>query len=183
MESLTKLVTRGDDGEQGLSSTTINLLISLLVLVLFSLALIGLLLVIRRKRQAQKQSELPLYNSQCGQTSNHRRLTITATPYHGKHESVYVIDEKRSLVQNSSSPPTSPVPEIRITFPEEEDASGKRTSGRVVVVRISDKGGVGLEPCDEDLPPYQSDGQDRFQSLDLDRMGGLKEKEDLKRWS
>jgi len=86
-------------------------------------------------------------------------------------------------MENSSSPPASPVPEIRITFPEEEDESGKRKSGRVVVVRISEAGSVGLEPCQEELPPYQSSDADRFQSLDLERMGGLKEKEDMKRWN
>lgn len=83
------------------------------------------------------------------------------------------------MVEESSRPssPTSPLPEIRITFPEEEDEAGKRKSGRVVVVRISENGGVGLEPLNEDhLPPYQKSDAERFQSLDLDRLGGLKEK-------
>jgi hypothetical protein len=72
--------------------------------------------------------------------------------------------------------PTSPVPEIRITFPDEVDESGKRQSGRVVVVRVGEHS-VGLEPVQEDLPPYQRDASDRFDSLDLDRIGGLKEKD------
>ena len=68
------------------------------------------------------------------------------------------------------------MPEIRITFPEEEDEAGKSKNGRVVVVRISETGGVGLEPCgDEHLPKYQQSDAERFQSLDLDRIGGLKE--------
>ncbi|OJJ43808.1 hypothetical protein ASPZODRAFT_73593 [Penicilliopsis zonata CBS 506.65] len=159
----------------------VDLLISLLVLVLLGFALVATLLVLRRKRRNRgMDSELPVHNGQCVPT--HRRLTITASPY-GKTESVLVYDEKRSLVENSSSPPSSPVPEIRITFPEEEDEGGKRKSGRMVVVRISDAGSVGLEPCNEELPPYQSSDADRFHSLDLERMGGLKEKEDLKRWS
>ena len=82
-------------------------------------------------------------------------------------------------MEESSRPnsPSSPLPEIRITFPEEEDEAGKRKSGRVVVVRIGENGGVGLEPCNDDqLPPYQKSDAGRFQSLDLDRMGGLKEK-------
>jgi len=79
-------------------------------------------------------------------------------------------------MENSSSPPDSPVPEIHITFPEEEDEAGKRKSGRVVVVRISEGGGVGLEPYQEQLPPYQANEADRFHSLDIERMGGLKEK-------
>ncbi|PGH09931.1 hypothetical protein AJ79_05547 [Helicocarpus griseus UAMH5409] len=176
MDGLRTLIARGDGDDHGLSPTTVNLLISLLVLILLGIAIIGGLLVIRRKRQARKVSELPMYNDQCSST---RRLTISAS----KSDSVYVIDEKRKLSESSLSPPQSPVPEIRITFPEEEDAAGKRRSGRVVVVRISEKGSIGLEPYDEDLPPYQSNGTERFQSLDLDRMGGLKEKADAKRWS
>ena len=78
----------------------------------------------------------------------------------------------------SSKPSPSFDPEIRIQFPEEENHDTKRQSiGRVVVVRISDKGGIGLEPYQEQLPAYQKEDGDRFQSLDLDRIGGLKEKE------
>ncbi|KAK2764935.1 hypothetical protein FQN54_008634 [Arachnomyces sp. PD_36] len=185
IDTFRNLVVRDDaSDDEGLSPTMINLLISLLVLVLFALALVGVLVVLRRKRQAQKQSELPVHNGQCSTTNapNHRRLTITAHPYGNKSDSMYVYDEKRNLMENSSSPPSSPVPEIRITFPEEEDDAGKRRS-RVVVVRIGEKDNVGLEPYQEDLPPYQSNDSQRFQSLDLERMGGLKEKEDEKRWS
>lgn len=182
MDAFRRLVTRDvtDNEVEGLTPTMVNLLISLLVLVLFGIALVGALLVLRRKRQGRKLSELPVHNGQC--VTTHNRFTITATP--GKHESVFVYDEKRSFLENSSSPPSGAVPEIRITFPEEEDESGKRKSGRVVVVRISEHGGVGLEPChEEELPPYQSNDSGRFQSLDLERMGGLKEKEEAKRWS
>ncbi|KKK14283.1 hypothetical protein P175DRAFT_0331193 [Aspergillus ochraceoroseus IBT 24754] len=182
MHSFPRIVVRDDksDNGDGLSPAMVDLLISLLVLVLLGLALVGALLVLRRKR-LNRQSQLPIHNGQCA-THHHRSLTITATPY-GKNESVFVYDEKRSLMENSSSPPPSPVPEIRITFPEEEDESGKRKSGRVVVVRISEAGGVGLEPYHEELPPYQSSDAERFQSLDIERMGGLKEKDDLKRYS
>ena len=133
-----------------------------------------------RKSKRQQQSELPLYNSsQSNKISNHRRLTITTTPYGRKSESTFVVNEKSAFLEQSSSPPASPIPEIRITFPEEvEDQSGKRKSGRVVVVRISDNGSYGLEPVtDEKLPSYQTSESDRFQSLDLERIGGLKEKE------
>ncbi|KAJ9200537.1 hypothetical protein DTO166G4_1464 [Paecilomyces variotii] len=179
MDALRTLVTRddGNNNEEGLTPTMVNLLISLLVLILFGLSLVGALLVLRRKRQNRSRSELPIHNGQC---KSNPRYTITSN---GKTESVFVYDEKRNLIENSSSPPSSPVPEIRITFPEEEDEAGKRKSGRVVVVRISETGGVGLEPCHEDLPPYQSNDAERFQSLDLERMGGLKEKQDAKRWS
>ena len=83
------------------------------------------------------------------------------------------------MVEEPSSPssPTSPLPEIRITFPEEEDEKGNRKSARVMVVRISEKGGMGLEPYHNDhLPPYQQSDAERFESLDLERIGGLKEK-------
>ncbi|KAF9891290.1 hypothetical protein FE257_004145 [Aspergillus nanangensis] len=182
MQFFKQLAVRDDDshGTEGLSPAMVDLLIALLVLVLLGLALVGGLLVLRRRRQNMKLSELPVHNGEC--TTHHRRLTISAPPY-AKTESVLVYDEKRSLMENSSSPPPSPIPEIRITFPEEEDESGRRKSGRVVVVRISDAGGVGLEPCHDELPPYQSSDAERFQSLDIDRMGGLREKEDANRWS
>lgn len=49
-----------------------------------------------------------------------------------------------------------------------------------MVVRISEAGGVGLEPYlddEESLPPYQTARDGKFESLDLDRIGGLKEME------
>jgi len=77
--------------------------------------------------------------------------------------------------------PGSPVPEIRITFPDETDESGRPKSGRVVVVRISETGGVGLEPLhdhEEQLPAYEKEVKDgqKFQSIDMNSIGGLKEK-------
>lgn len=175
MFSVNQMVRRSD--EVGLSNTLVDLLISLLVLVLLALALLGGLFIIRRKRQSQKDSVLPVHNGQI--PTSQRRLTITAN----KHDSVTVYDEKRALMDNSDSPPPSPVPEIRITFPEEEDESGRRKSGRMVVVRISEAGSVGLEPCHEELPPYQTNDTGRFHSLDIERMGGLKEKGELKNYS
>jgi hypothetical protein len=175
---VSKFVARGDTKSQdGLSNTMVDLLIALLVLILLALALVGGLLVLKRKRQAQKDSLLPVHNGQI--PTSGRRLTIHA----GKTDSIHVYDEKRSLMENSDSPPPSPVPEIRITFPEEEDASGKRKSGRMVIVRISEAGSVGLEPCHEDLPPYQTTDNGRFQSLDIERMGGLKEKGEVNNYS
>jgi hypothetical protein len=172
------LVVR-DDSENSLNSNTVTLLASLLVLVLLGLILIGGLFFLRNLRRARKESGLPLYAEK--RTSNHRRLTITATPLGKGRDSIYVYHEKQELMANSSSPPPSPIPEIRITFPEEVDESGKRQSGRVVVVRVGEHS-VGLEPLQEELPPYQRDASDRFDSLDLDRIGGLKEKDD-KRYS
>lgn len=177
-----KLVARHSDhsGLGALSPTALDLLITLLALLFVAILLTGGLLWLRRKRQSKTRHELPFHNGQV--SSNHRRLTIsTSAP--PNTESLLVYNEKRSLMENSSSPPDSPVPEIRITFPEEEDEAGKRKSGRVVVVRISDGGGVGLEPFQEDLPPYQANEPGRFHSLDIERLGGLKEKEEPNRYS
>jgi len=184
MYSLHKLVVRDDPMSNGaLTPTMVNLLVGLLGLVFLGLTLVALFFILRQNRKSRKQSELPLYNESSSKTSNHRRLTITATPYGQRSESVYVCNEKQTLVASPCGTPTSPIPEIRITFPEEEDAFGKRKSGRVVVVRIGETG-VGLEPYSEDdLPPYQNSDAGKFQSLDLERMGGLKEKEQGQRWS
>jgi hypothetical protein len=67
------------------------------------------------------------------------------------------------------------VPEIRITFPEEEDKDGRRVSGRVVVVQVGEAGVGFVRPLEQDLPPYQSQATERFDSVDIDRIGGLKE--------
>jgi len=176
MNSVHFLVVRDDEKKGGMDQTMISLLVSLLVLFIVAVLLVGALLVLRNIRRNRKEAEaqLPLYEKR---QSTHRRLTITATPYGKGNESIIVYQEKKELLANSSSPPPSPVPEIRITFPDEVDAAGKRQSGRVVVVRVGEHS-VGLEPLQEDLPPYQRDASDRFDSLDLDRIGGLKEKDD-----
>lgn len=82
------------------------------------------------------------------------------------------------MASSPSSLPLSPdnVPEIRITFPDEQDEAGRPKSGRVVVVRVGETG-VGLEPLrDEQLPAYEKESGERFHSLDMERIGGLKEK-------
>lgn len=165
------------------SQTMINLLIALLVLVIVGLLLVGALLFYRSRRRAQKNKEhgLPMYNEKRNSTAStisHRRTKNRPSA------SIHIYQEKEALINNSNSPPASPVPEIRITFPEEVDESGKRVSGRVLMVRVGDTT-VGLEPVPEKggLPAYSEDG--RFQSLDLDRIGGLVEKatNNPKQWS
>jgi len=95
---------------------------------------------------------------------------------------VYIYDEKRNLIANASSSAGGSVPEIRITFPDEEGSLDKSKGGRVVIVKVGDSGTtVGMEPVKEEfLPPYPTTDNDRFQSLDLDRIGGIKEP---KQWS
>lgn len=191
MDSISSVMARGNtllrvrDDSASSNSTMIDLLIALLVLVFIALALIGTLFMVRkiRRNRAIARQQLPTHNEPGSRPiSNHRRLTITATPYKGaRGSSIYVYDEKSSMI-NSPSPPLSPdnVPEIRITFPDEQDESGRRKSGRVVVVRVGETG-VGLEPLQEEqLPAYEKESSERFHSIDMERIGGLKEKSE---WS
>lgn len=183
MDSLRSIIARGsavlqtrDTSSTTMSITMIDLLIALMVLIFISLLLVGALYTIRkiRRSRAIARQQLPQYNEK--PSSNHRRLTITAAPY-GRGSSIYVYDEKSSMI-NSSSPPLTPddVPEIRITFPDEQDEAGRRKSGRVVVVRVGETG-VGLEPLkEEQLPAYEKESGERFHSIDMERIGGLKEK-------
>jgi hypothetical protein len=173
MSPLRFIVAR-EEKKGGVDPNVVSLVVSLLVLVVLGLGLVAALFFLRSVRKAKREAELPLYEKR---QSNHRRLTITATPFGKGRESVIVYEEKQDLMANSSSPPPSPVPEIRITFPDEVDEAGKKQSGRVLVVRVGEHS-VGLEPLEDDLPPYQRDASDRFDSLDLDRIGGLKEKDD-----
>ncbi|KAI9822270.1 MAG: hypothetical protein M1832_003093 [Thelocarpon impressellum] len=172
MDSLHSLAVRdGSDGAR-LTPTMVNILIALLIIVFVGLLSLVALLLLRMHRRS-KEAGLPMYEEkQRPRSSNHRRLTVTATPYGRHSQSIQVYSEKQSLVESPStaSSPLTPesVPEIRITFPDEEGEGGRKTSGRVVLVRVGDTG-VGLEPLREDLPPYQSSDADRFQSLDLDR--------------
>lgn len=151
-----------------------TLLVVLLVVLILAVSLVAGLLFMRQRRRARKAQMLPLYDekrasiaSTASINSHHRRVMVRPS------ESVYFYQEKQKLVEDHSSPDEK-LPEIRITFPEEFDDSGKRQSGRVVVVRVGDTT-VGLEPvADEKLPAYGND--ERFQSLDLERIGGLVEK-------
>ena len=189
MPPLRRLVVRNNDHESdALTPTMVNLLITLLILVLVGILLIVGLMILRSRRNrqqhvAEQQAEkiahasldLPVYTAspRSSNKSNHRRLTITAAPYGRNSKPIYSYSEKEVLMNDS--PPTSPIPEIRITFPEEEDEMGKRKSGRVVVVSVSDMGSVGLEPLHEEkdgLPAYEGAG---WKELDLEHIGGLKE--------
>lgn len=184
MDTVSTLIARGSallavrDGSSTTNNTmTLDLLIVLMVLIFFAILLTGGLFLVRkiRRDRAVARQSLPLYNE--APTKGHqRRLTITTSPY-GRNSSIYVYDEKSSML-DSPTTPTSPVPEIRITFPDEQDESGKRMSGRVVVVRVGETG-LGLEPLreEEQLPAYEKESGERFHSIDMERIGGLKEKE------
>lgn len=180
--TLRRLVARDDKGE--IDPLMVKLLIVLLVLVILAAVVVGALLFLRHFRRKQKLVDSEAAGSSLHQRSvsaNSRRLTISTN----RPDSIFVVQEKQNLIKRSSSPPESPIPEIRITFPDETDDHGKRQSGRVVVVRVGDHS-VGLEPVKgnaEPLPPYRQSDSERYQSLDLDRMGGLKEGVSEKRWA
>ncbi|KAI6250869.1 hypothetical protein HI914_00531 [Erysiphe necator] len=160
--------------EQHNSSTMINLLITLLVLIFISLILTAVLLVARTIRRRRALSRHYLASPETNYTQNHQHLSMKTTFSRSSSYSIY--EEKKSPLNTSSSLSSESVPEIRITFPDEQDESGRRMSGRVVVVRVGEAG-IGLEPLrdEEQLPAYE-EGGGRFHSIDIDQIGGLKEK-------
>ena len=97
------------------------------------------------------------------------------------------------MLANPNLPPHSPdnVPAIHITFPDDDDDNDTKNmdstvkkspkGSRVVVVRLGDAGVVGLEPLRRDaadqLPAYEADLKGAFYSVDMDRIGGLREKD------
>lgn len=174
-----------DSQPSGLTPTMTILLIILLVLLVLGIFSVAILLFLRQRRRARKASLLPEYSSEPKRLSDEMSLSSASTSqqHHRRGaarqvvEPVHVYTEKKDLFDHSSSPPDSPLPEIRITFPEEIDEAGKRKSGRVVVVHMGDTnaGNVGLEPV-EALPAYQKTDGARFDSIDLERVGGLVEK-------
>lgn len=176
------VVPRDDDDDDTGSSSVINLLVVVLAIIVgLCLVLAGVLLVLRRtRRQRMQENSPPQYNDvvQENKRNNHRRLTIQTQ--NGRSSVVIYNKDGQPMLANPNSPPHSPdnVPEIHITFPEEEDESGKRKSGRVVVVRVGDNASVGLEPLDEEqLPAYEKDSNSHFYAIDMDDIGGLREKE------
>ena len=93
-----------------------------------------------------------------------------------KHPSMHFDDSFRKSFYTSplGSPSSSgslTVPEIRITFAEEDlpplSPRGQRTS-RVVVVQIGESGAAYVRPP----PPYEG-----FQDVDMTKVGGLREKQ------
>ncbi|OIW33997.1 hypothetical protein CONLIGDRAFT_554320, partial [Coniochaeta ligniaria NRRL 30616] len=179
MESFTNIVSRGlaDDSS---NSNLVNLLIALLSLVFLGMVLLAMFFGVRRMRKQKQLREqtLPQYQD-VKRNSNHRRLTIETKGGMGR-SSVIIFKDGQPMLANPQSPPHSPdnVPEIHITFPDEEDKQGRRKSGRVVVVRLSEGSNVGLEPVnDEQLPAYEKESNTQFYSIDMNQIGGLKEKD------
>lgn len=154
----------------------INLMISILGLVFISLILVSVLFLFRRRRRLQRLrgETLPTYNA-----VNQPGLSIE-TKHNGHASVVFIGRDGQPMLQNPASPPHSPdnVPQIHITFPDEQDEQGQQTSGRVLIVRVGDNATIGLEPMqNEQLPAYEKESKGQFQTIDMDRIGGLKEKE------
>jgi hypothetical protein len=190
MSTFNKIIARGnavlrsrDDGDDdGENDTVIDLMIAFLGLAFCALLLVGILLWLRRvKRQRMLRDDtLPRYNdlkhdNMEGFKGN--RLTIQTAD---GRSSVLYLNNNRPMLADPASPPYSPtnIPEIHITFPDEHDDRGQRKSGRVLVVRVGDNATVGLEPMQhyEQLPAYEKEAKGQFYSLDMNEIGGLKEK-------
>ena len=170
------------DSEDG-SDKMINILLLALALVFFILVLLSAFFLFRRyRRQQRMRNEVrPTYYDSKHHVSgpNPRGLTIE-TSHNGRSSTIYIGRDGQPMLANPNSPPHSPdnVPEIHITFPDEQDDEGKRRSGRVLVVRVGDNATVGLEPMQEEpLPAYEKEAKNGFYSLDMDQIGGLKEKD------
>lgn len=175
-----------------LTPTMVDLIIVLLVLIFVAMLLVAALYVVRKIRRSRMAAGkiLPRYeesspNINRHTRSNSHRIDISAGKYGNNGSSVYVYDEKSSMMKardKEMGGSSNGVPEIRITFPDEQDESGRLKSGRVVVVRVTDTG-VGLEPLkakEESLPAYEKEMGGGFHSIDMERIGGLKEKSE---WS
>lgn len=189
MPSIPKLFARSeyveavqdDDKPDSETDNVLNYMIIVLGLLFVALLLGSVLLLLRRHRQRQQMLQdegLPSYNEVKG-NRNHNNLTIE-TSQNGRSSILVINRDGQPMLANPNSPPASPdnVPEIRITFPDEQDEKGEHRSGRVVVVRVGDGGVVGLEPVrDEQLPAYEKENKSEFYSIDMDQIGGLKEKE------
>jgi hypothetical protein len=182
MESLRNILPR--DVADGMSASTVNLMIALLSIVFFGLVLGSILVLLRKLRQNQRMRDqtLPQYQTIDEKRSgNPRGLTIHTTSGGAMRSSVIVFDrDGQPMLANPRSAPHSPdnVPEIHITFPDEQDEQGRQKSGRVVVVRVGEAGAVGLEPLhDEQLPAYEKESKSQFYAIDMDGIGGLKEKQ------
>ncbi|KAI2612602.1 uncharacterized protein GGS25DRAFT_476103 [Hypoxylon fragiforme] len=185
MSSFSNIIARGNtilygrDTTLGVeeSDTAVDLMIAFLGVSFFALVMVALLLVLRRaKRERQMQNEtLPHYNDIKHDGNHTRHLTIQTAD---GRSSILVLNG-RPMLADPNSPPHSPnnVPEIHITFPDEQDENGRSKKGSVVVVRVGETS-VGLEPVkDEQLPAYEKESSTGFYSIDMDQIGGLKEKD------
>lgn len=188
------------DSDRGAyTPVTENLVTALIVLMLAGLLFSGALFYMRwrRRRLAALRMQANLEANAAFAASNGHQMTQNASlrapdrpSHHRRNKSlttppqspIFVVgglDEKDSLMDEKRWEANSrhgSVPTIHLTFPEElDEKTGKRES-KVVVVTVTDKGGVGLQPFqDEPLPAYRERDDPAMKSLDLERIGGLNE--------
>jgi len=175
MSSFTSIIFRrdADDDENSWGGPISMDLTIILVAIAFCFMLaVGAIYGMRKYKDMKnaRRNRLPQYNSK-----NAHGLSIDPPAYSPSSTPAYY-DEKSSTSYPST--PVSPVPEIRITFPDDIDEHGKAVKGSVVIVKIGDRGGVGLEPVrnEDQLPKYERDGK-KWDDVDMDLIGGLKERE------
>ena len=145
-------------------STMYYLLITFTILFIIGCICFSTLAIFRKIHQGRLARDLESNTS----ANKHSRNRNTA--------SISISNEKSAFLEDEPYSPTDSVPQIRITFPDELSSDGKRQS-RIVIVKISERGSVGYEPYEEPLPVYQEKESPSFQSIDLERIGGLKEKD------
>jgi hypothetical protein len=171
-ENVISIKTQDDSDKRD----TISLVVGVLFLVFFAIVLASCLMLLRRaKRQRMMKGGMPPAYTDVQQPGT---LTIQTTDKHGRSSILVFGKDGEPMLSNPNSPPHSPdnVPEIRITFPDEQDENGRKKNGRVLVVRVGDST-VGLEPVKEELPAYEKESKTQFYSIDMDQIGGLKEKD------
>ncbi|OLL26289.1 hypothetical protein NEOLI_001468 [Neolecta irregularis DAH-3] len=121
-------------------------IITVLILIFFCLTYLVALKIVKKRQQARQRSLLPV-------TERH---------------SIFSFIHARSSMQQGLL-----VPEIQITFPDEEDADERRyTPGRVVVVQVGESGAAFVAPIQSSSPPAYG----QFDTVDIESIGGLKEK-------
>lgn len=164
---------RQDASQNGTPSPDdINHYFGFVCIILLVAILISTFFLIRRYRK-HITSDLLLHKGDLEAASGHHRSTNPASP-----QPSFVVREKEAFIASTFGPPTGTPPAIHLTLPGELDDGTKCESDRVVVVSIGEHGEVGLSPLvQEQLPPYKEHASERFQSLDLERLGGLKETE------
>lgn len=182
-DSTTDMPADTDDG----SDKMINTLLIILGVVFFTLIALSVAFLFRRHRRqrAQREQQQHLDYKEAGLPGyddakrNHHGLTIETT-HNGRQSVVFIGRNGQPMLANPNSPPHSPdnVPQIHITFPDETDEKGEQRNGQVLVVRVGDNATIGLEPVqDEQLPAYEKEAKSQFYSIDMDQIGGLKEKD------
>ena len=156
---------------------TINVVVGCMFVILVTVALS--VIFAGRRRRSMRQTQAAKLSSCDRRDSIHStkdsQLTFTITPLDTSNSKDSVYEKRRPISSSSSSSSHSPVPEIRITFPEEYDDMGQRRSGQVLLVRVGEHTEC-MEPMQERLPSYQKSDFDRFDSLDFDRDSDFNEK-------